>query len=76
MAKTQVQQIAVAENREFIQAGGIVGILLGMVLGFTFWTHTPDVIHFGIAVVIALTCMFAGAVIGRIVCKMESTSHH
>jgi hypothetical protein len=83
MAKVQNQRVAVAEQQqddsfsiaEGVRAGLGSGAFLGVVLGGTFWTHTPDVIHFAIAVIIVLVCAAVGGLIGWFVAAAAPAAH-
>ncbi len=59
-----------------MRGGAIIGLVLGLVLGVTFWTHSMDLAHFGIAVLIVLACAAVGLFIGRTVCGLASSNKH
>jgi hypothetical protein len=45
--------------------------VLGIVIGGTIWSHTPDVSHLLIALAIALFCMALGGGLGRLIAGIE-----
>jgi hypothetical protein len=59
-------------TRQYIQAGASAGLVLGLVVGGTLWTHTPDMAHLMIALGIILFCLGFGAIIGKLVANIKT----
>jgi hypothetical protein len=57
--------------RQYAQAGAGAGLVLGLVVGGTLWTHTPDTAHLMIALGIILFCLGVGAIIGKVVAGIQ-----
>jgi hypothetical protein len=55
-----------------IRAGLGAGTAMGVIIGGTFWTHSPDIIHLEIALLVLIFCMAAGAGIGKLVSSIKS----
>jgi hypothetical protein len=59
-------------TRQYAQAGAGAGLVLGLVVGGTLWTHTPDTAHLMIALGIMLFCLGFGAIIGKLVANINT----
>lgn len=72
---TTVQEKAQAltefDAGQAVRAGIGAGSVLGIVVGGTLWTHTPDIIHLGVALGIILFCAIMGALIGKLVASIQ-----
>jgi hypothetical protein len=61
-----------ATTRQYTQAGAGAGLVLGLVVGGTLWTHTPDIAHLMIALGIILFCIGGGALLGKLVAGINT----
>lgn len=52
-------------------SGGVAGLVLGLVLGFTYWTHHMSTTHMLIALGVVAFCLVVGAFIGFAVSKIN-----
>lgn len=58
-----------------LRAGIAAGLILGLIIGGTLWTHTPDVTHLGVALAITIFCTIVGGLIGRFVGTIKPETH-
>ena len=54
---------------EITRSSTLAGLGLGALLGVTFWSHSPDMMHVAIAGIMLLICLVAGWLIGLFVGK-------
>lgn len=74
MAKTSIQQAQ--SNHAYAKTGTILGLLLGLALSITWWSHAPDMAHAIFIGVLAVFCAVAGFVIGMVVEKVDPAPSH
>lgn len=77
MAGVKDQQIMqleaeVIQNGNAIRSGALYGLLMGMGLGFTFWTHSLDTAHAIFGVALAIFGLIGGMVIGLVISKINT----
>jgi hypothetical protein len=54
-----------------MRAGIGAGAVMGVIIGGTFWTHSPDTLHLQIALAVIIFCMVMGGVFGRLVASIK-----